>query len=753
MITLMDGKSHTVIKRDGRTEPFSEEKLHKVLMWAAENNEIMVEEILKSVKLKIYDKIQITKLYNEVLNTVENMISKEFPLADTVARNLLILKQYKELWGMKRDKYPFYGDVLKKGVKYKVYDKEVVNSFSEQEIIELNSYIVQERDFDINYLGLRVFFDKQAKRYTRKRILELPQHGFMRLAMFAFWKEPKDVRMALIKERYDDVSQHEFSEATPKFKNSLSYNPQMSSCVVSKMPDNSRGINKTNSNLFLYSKHSGGLATDITSVRASNSLIGTTGTSSGPIPFIKLTEAGVKAYNQDGTRPGACAVYFSLWHYDAPDMLELKEEGGTEDRRARGLMYGVKINKLFLERALNDQEMTLFDPKEVPLLEETTGEAFNTLYEEYEKKQGIMKKTVNALDYLFELVKQRFETGNIYIFLEENVEKQNNFNHKIYSSNLCNEIYLPTKAVEFKDFELSENMSTDEVTLTEEYEPGYIALCNLSSINLMRWFYHDDEKRERIAYNLLRASDNLIDYAFYPTKEGERFNKEFRAIGVGVTNLAQLLAKNTLKWGGEDTLQFVNDVMESVYYHLMKASIRLAKERGRFKKFNETKYKDGKFTFELFAGDVEYPLNYDWETLRQDLLACGARFSTVMAIAPTATSSLIMNSTEGTEPLHALSAMKDGTYTCPQLAPNVATLGHKYELAFDIDSNDILTNAAVRQRWLDQGQSVTLYYIPEKTTAFDLLRDILTADRLGMKGLYYAKSTKNDEVECESCKV
>jgi len=752
VIQLVEGRKHQVIKRDGRYENYDPEKMYKVLLWACNGSEVLAKELLNDIDLKVYDKISIQKLFDEVIETAANKISDMFPVWDSVARNLFIQKIYKEVWGIKRDEYPDYLDVLKKGISYGIYDRDIITSFTEEEINELGDYIDQKRDFNLSYLGLRVFMDKYSVHYTTTKNLELPQHGFMRLAIFAFWKE-KENRLDLIKRRYDDLSLLRYSEATPKWLNSLTPNAQMASCVVSKMPDDSWGINKTISNLGLFSKYGGGLACDVSSLRATGSKIRKAGESSGPIPFIRMIESVVSAYNQLGKRNGACCVYFPWWHYDSPEMIELKEEGGTEDRRARKLQYGVKWNRLFTERILADEEITLFDPKDTPELLETWGEEFNKWYTYYEEKPKIKKKKIKAVDLAYSIAKQRIETGNIYLFFEENVQNQNNFDLKIYSSNLCNEIYLPTLPPEFIKSNLIKDLSTDVITLAETSHPGQIALCNLSSINLVTWDKMTKEEKDKMCYNLLRASDNLLDYAFYPAKEGEIFNRLFRAIGVGVTNDAQLIASYGFDPESEDALKLTNDILEDIYWYLMKNSIQLAAERGRFEMFDQTKYKHGVFSFDLYQGPFNYELNHDWDSLREDLKRIGARFSTVMAIAPTATSGLILNSTEGIEPPRKFVSIKTGTYNCKQLVPNLNKYRQFYKLAWDISPESMINRASVRQRWVDQGQSFSLYYFDRNDSAYEVLKDIVLAEIRGLKGLYYAHSPKEDEeIEvCESC--
>lgn len=340
MIELIDGRKHKIIKRDGRTEDYDEVKLYKVLLWATEGKETYADILLEALEVKIFDKITISKLFDEVINTAANMITELAPFWDTVARNLYLQKVYKEVWGIKRSEYPEYSAVLKKGMQYQIYDHKIVESFSESDIQKLNDMIQPDRDFDMDYLGLRVFIDKYSLNHTQTKILELPQHGFMRLALFAFWKEDSNIRLDLIQQRYLDLSSFKYSEATPKFLNSLGYNPQMSSCVVSKIPDNSWGINKTISNLGLYSKHGGGLAADISSVRAQGSKIGKSGKSSGTVPFIKLIESIVTSYNQNG------CVSRNTW---VKRIKEIKKDGITYNIKDFVVKFGAQEIKEYLE--------------------------------------------------------------------------------------------------------------------------------------------------------------------------------------------------------------------------------------------------------------------------------------------------------------------------------------------------------------------------------------------------------------------
>ncbi len=329
-------------------------------------------------------------------------------------------------------------------------------------------------------------------------------------------------------------------------------------------------------------------------------------------------------------------------------------------------------------------------------------------------------------------------------------------NENFFANNLlvhnCGEISIPAispkepRAVLSKDFD-------NNIKLKESFDPGMIALCNLSSINVIKWITLSDKKKEKMTYNLLRASDNLLDYAFYPSKEGEVFNKNYRAIGIGITNYAQFLAQGKLKTKSKEALKETNDLLEDIYYFLMKGSIKLAKERGRYSEYFSSEYSKGNLIFDLYQGPYNFRLNRDWKEIREDLKQSGARFSTLMAIAPTATSSLILNSTEGIEPPRQLVSMKTGTYTCKQLVPNIKKLRQDYELAWDIDSFDMINLSSARQRFIDQGQSLSLYYKDRNESATEVLKDIIYAEKMGLKSLYYAFTLQQDIEECLSCSV
>ncbi len=328
-------------------------------------------------------------------------------------------------------------------------------------------------------------------------------------------------------------------------------------------------------------------------------------------------------------------------------------------------------------------------------------------------------------------------------------------NQNFYANNIlvhnCVEIMLPSKEVKQGTSKLTKDLSTQIETIQDEYDPGLIALCNLSSINLMTWKFLSLQEKEDLTYNLLRASDNLIDYAFYPSKEGERFNRNYRAIGVGMANYAQFLASSGLSFEDKDAEFLTHEVTEDIYWYLMNASIKLAGERGRFEWFNRTKYAQGLFAHDLYQGPSDYPLLHDWDMLKEKLMTIGARFATVMSVAPTATGSAITKSTEGIEPIRQLVSLKTGTYSCKQLAPDLTNLRADYDIAWDIDPRALIRLNSVRQRFIDQGQSFSLYYKDRHDSAAAVLGDIVYAEAQGLKSLYYAHTPKLSDEELEAC--
>lgn len=744
----------TIIKRDGRKEPFMPEKMNKVCVWACGGRDYLAEELIADTKIKLHKEIHIKDMFQQLIVTAVNKISMLQPIWEEVAAKLKIMQIYKETYNIQKEgEYPHLKDVLAKGIQHKIYDKNTIGKYSEQEVEELNANIKPERDFLFNYKGIVTFFDKYCLNYTKTKTLELPQISYMRIAMALMVNEKERVKRCL--ELYNSLSKHNHTKATPIMLNSLTPGQQLSSCVLNTLADDSHSILDVGKDLGIYSKFKGGTALDITAMRAGGSYIeGTQGFSSGPTPFMKFYEAIMKAWNQGGKRPGALCVYFSWWHYDVFNLLSLKSNGGTDENRARGLKYGMKIHQFMVDAWLNDEEIYLFDPKETPELVGKVGEEFNALYKMYSEKTNIRKRKVKARELVDKLFKERSETGNIYLFHEENINHATLLNRYIGSSNLCTEIVLPSRPSRM----ISEELVRREDGTTEivkRYDAGEIALCNLSSYNLEKWFYMNEQEKMDLCRIVVRSLDNTVDVANYPVKEGKHSNQMYRYLGIGVLNFANYLALKGIVIDTQEALEEQDRLFEEISYMTIKASCELAIEKGKFEKFYETEWSKGilpihkanKKAMEL----TKHEPNWEkWNELSEMIKKFGIRNAQLLATAPTATSGKAVNATESSEPITDFFYKEEGTIIVPTLVPNFKKNNRYYKRAHECDQFMLIKGAGVRQKWWDQTQSVNVYV--KRPDSLQYLAALhFYGFSIGMKTFYYLHQQKEMEEACESC--
>lgn len=750
-------KKITVIKRDGRQEPYMVDKMRRVCMWASNQNQSYADALLDATEIKLYDKIKISDVYDELIKSAVNKISRIYPIYEMIAAKLYLLKYYRESWNIKTEKqYVHLQTVIDKGVQAKKYNKEIFTSYSKEEIDELNSYIKPENDFIFTYKALIFFTRKYCLNYAKNKKLELPQHSYMRIAMTMFYKEDPKHRLAYIKKFYDYISQHYFTVSTPISMNAGTVNMQLSSCVLSDMDDDARSIMDTIESIAIYSKNKGGNAVDISKIRSSGSyILGNNGFSSGPVPFLKIVEATIKAFNQGSERPGVCCVYYQWWHYNFEELVVLKNSSGTEENRARQLKYSVKINDLLIDRALKNEMVTLFNPSDVPKLFNKYGEEFNREYEAYEQQTMLRSKKVPARKILEMILKERVETGNVYMFHEENVNSVSMLNRYINSSNLCCEITLPSRASRMISEELKD-CSSKKPEILKHYESGEISLCNLASVNLVKYDELGLEKQQDLIDILVRAMDNTIDIAKYPVMEAKYTNKNYRYLGIGVLNYANYLANHKIVIDSNEALEQTAMLFDQLSYQIISSSMELAKEKGKFKFFDETLWAKGEVPVfkanKLALKLTKYqPDLAKWKELSKQIQKYGIRNAQLMAIAPTATSGKAINATESIEPIQDFVYKEDGKSNVVTLVPNISKNSVYYKKAFDCDQYQLLRLAAIRQCYLDQAQSINIYFKKvESLTDFTLHH--LYGFKLGIKTFYYCKTQKEvvDNV-CESC--
>lgn len=757
-----------IIKRDGRIEDFNIDKLRRVTLWACNGKEVIANRLIAELQYSMSGTIRIQDLYDELIKIAVNNISAITHYYDEVAKKLLLLKLYKETWGLKRTgSYPHLRDVLIKGIEYKVYDKELGEFLLNSPYLDtINGYIVPDNDMLFNYKGLQLFFDKYCKKKAgsmlAKDTIELPQITYMTSAIQSclplYDLEDNEVFLEQVAISYKNLSLHRITYSTPRLTFGLRANPQFASCVLITPSDDIDGLNEADNHAALYSKNHGGIALDFSYIRARGSSISTnSGKSDGPIPFIKRLEQTVSSFNQGGTRSGAAIAYFNWWHLDVFDMINLKDAGGSEELRARKNKYAIKINRLLFERYRADDYITLFDPKEVPKLLDTYGDEFDKYYKEYESNGLLMTKKVKAKDLLFEMIRVRAETGNLYVFFTENVNEQNMLERYISMSNLCTEVTVPSRASKYDKHERLVYAENGEPIYITEKRTGEIGLCNLSSIDTLAWVDLSDQEKNDLILNLLTGMEYAINMQYYPAMQGRYSNIKYRPIGIGITDFANLLASKDIKFTDEEALHLMNEVMDDIYFRIYEQSCYLAEAIGPYNGFHKSNWSKGLTPLHMsrFAKENPFNLNIKWDKwndLANRIAKTGVRFSLHAAIPPSATSGKVTNATEACEPVMDLFYIETGTHSLPTVVKCKQHFG-SYQRCWDVPNKRINELAAIRQMYLDQAQSFNHYY-KTLSSAKEILNDIMHAESLGIKTLYYLKSPKsNFEVECSSCSV
>lgn len=752
----IDPQKIFVIKRKGHKEHYDPNKMRRVCLWACDGNESYANALLSATEIKLYNEIKISEVYDELIKSAVNKISRLYPIYEIIAAKLYILKYYRETWDIKNEHhYVHLRDVIKKGIEHKRYSKEIFSSYSNEELEILNDAIIPSNDYLFTYKALIFFTRKYCLNYTKNKKLELPQHTYMRIAMALFYQEDKTHRLEYVKSFYYYLSQHFFTVSTPISMNSGTPNMQLSSCVLSKMDDDANSIMDTVHDIAIYSKNKGGNAIDISELRASGSyILGNNGFSSGPVPFLKIVEATIKAFNQGSERPGVCCVYYQWWHQNFPELIVLKNNSGTEENRARQLKYAVKINDLLIERALNNKDVTLFNPVKVPKLFGIVGDEFVKQYLEYEQDPNVGGKKISARKILEMIMKERVETGNIYLYHEENVNLTSMLNRYINSSNLCTEITLPSRASKVKEQTLITNGAN--ATITKTYESGEISLCNLASVNLEKWGQIDNQEQQKVIDILVRAMDNTIDIANYPVKEAMYTNLKYRYLGIGVLNYVNHLANLKIVIDSDDALEMTAKIFDDLSYQIIYSSLKLAKEKGKFSGFNETLWAQGQLPI-LKANKAALELTKyqpdlnKWHQLANEIQKYGLRNAQLMAIAPTATSGKAINATESIEPIQDFLYKEDGKANILTLVPNISKNSAYYKIAFECDQYQLIRLAAIRQCYLDQAQSINIYF-KKVTSLTDFTLHHIYGFKLGIKTFYYCKTQKEViDYTCESC--
>ena len=730
---MVSNEQINVIKRNGRgKESLDIDKIHSMVGFATEGiTGVSASHVEMNSGLQFFDGISTDDIQQILIKSANDLISLESPNYQYVAARLLLFSLRKSLhhrlW-----EHPKFITHIKKLVDLGLYDKGILDNYTEAEIDRMGMWIDHERDYSFTYAGLRQVMDKYlVQDRSTGEIFETPQFMYMMISATLFAKYPKESRLQYVKKYYDAISKFKINIPTPVMAGVRTPLRQFASCVLVDSDDTLPSIFSSDMAIGRYVAQRAGIGINAGRIRGINSKIrGGEIQHTGVIPFLKKFEATVRCCTQNGVRGGSATVHFPIWHQEIEDILVLKNNKGTDDNRVRKLDYSIQISKLFYERFIKDEDITLFSPHETPGLYEAFGmPEFDEMYEKYERKTSISKKKVRAQTLFMDLLKERAETGRIYIMNIDHCNTHSSFKDKVYMSNLCQEITLPTKPVQHID------------------DPeGEIALCILSAINL--GMIRDKNDLEDLCDLSVRALEEIIDYQEYPVEAAKKSTLARRSLGIGYIGLAHYLAKNKVKYSDKQAWKLVDEITEAFQYYLLKTSNALAKERGACEYFDKTKYSDGILPIDSYKKDVDdivkRKLSYDWTSLRNDIKSIGLRHSTLSAQMPSESSSVVSNATNGVEPPRDfLSIKKSKKGTLKQIVPDYNRLKNFYTLLWDMQGNEGYINTiSVMQKYFDQAISGNWSYNPEQYTDGEvpvsvMANDLLTTYKLGWKTSYY----------------
>ena len=736
-----------VIKADGSKVSIDLDKIHRMVEKACRNITGVSESAVEmNSGLQFYEGITTREIQSILVKSAHDLISTESPNYQFVAARLLLFAIQKQVFNTKwkdSEIYPPLKDIVERNIEQGVYDPSILDAYTDEEFDKINSYIKHSRDLNFTYAGLQQIVDKYlVQDRSSGDVYETPQFMYMLIAMTLFQNYDKEVRLDYVKRYYDAISGFKINIPTPIMAGVRTPLRQFASCVLVDSDDSLPSIFSSDHAIGKYVAQRAGIGINAGRIRGIGSKIrGGEVQHTGVIPFLKKFESTVRCCTQNGVRGGSATVHFPIWHQEIEDILVLKNNKGTEDNRVRKLDYSIQLSQIFYQRFLENGEITLFSPHDVPGLYEAFGtEEFDEMYEKYERATSVPKTKVSARELITDLLKERAETGRIYIMNIDHSNTHSSFLDKVNMSNLCQEITLPT----------------DPIQHIDDHE-GEIALCILSAVNVG---VVKDEELEEICDLAVRGLEELIDYQEYPVAAAEMSTRARRSLGIGYIGLAHYLAKNRVKYSDQNAWNLVHELTEKFQYYLLKSSNEIAKEKGACDYFDRTKYSQGILPIDTYKKDVDDIVkpNYtmDWEKLRAEIMTNGLRHSTLTAQMPSESSSVSSNATNGIEPPRDyLSVKKSKKGTLKQIVPQYSHLKSAYTLLWDMPDNTGYINiVAVMQKFFDQGISGNWSYNPENYTDGQvpvsvMAQDLLTTYKLGWKTSYYQNTydSKKDEDE------
>ena len=766
-------ESINVKKRNGRgTEPLNIDKIHEMVEYACEDiTGVSASQVEMRSGLQFYDGISTEEIQEILIKSTADLVDLNNPNYTYVASRLLLYSLRKQVIRKLWD-HPHFYEHVKKVVDLELYDKEILSHYQRKDFDRMENWLNHNRDYDFTYAGLRQVIDKYLVQDRSTNVVyETPQFMYMMIAATLFAKYPKERRMSYVKKYYDAISTFKINIPTPVMAGVRTPLKQYASCVLVDIDDTLPSIFSSDMAVGRYVAQRAGIGINAGRIRGINSRIrGGEVQHTGVIPFLKKFEATVKCCTQNGVRGGSATVHFPIWHQEINDIIVLKNNKGSEDNRVRKLDYSIQLSKLFYERFIANEDITLFSPHEVPELYDTWGtDEFDDLYLKAERKTSVSKTKINAQELFFDILKERAETGRIYIMNIDHCNTHSSFKDRVYMSNLCQEITLPTTPIQHIDGE------------------GEIALCILSAINVGKINKRDE--LQPLCDLAVRALDEIIDHQKYPIDAAEKSTKARRSLGIGYIGLAHYLAKKGYHYDQKLAWRQVDKLTEAFQYYLLHASLDLAKEKGPCSAFKQTKYADGILPIDTYKKDVDEVVKreftYDWEHLRKEIKEHGLRHSTLSAQMPSESSSVVSNATNGIEPPRDyLSVKKSKKGPLKQIVPEYSKLKNFYTLLWDMKGNEGYINiVAVMQKYFDQAISGNWSYNPENYTDGQvpvsvMAQDLLTTYKLGWKTAYYQntydaksdidepvhpvgwhdgveeeKKKEDDQEDCEACTI
>lgn len=788
-----------VIKRNGRTEELDIAKIKKYTGEAVANlDNVSQSELEVDAKIQFRDMITTEEIQQTLIKTAVDKIDIDRPNWTFVAARLFLYDLYHKSTGFSG--YNHLKEYFQRGEA----EGRIMLGLSEKyDLDDLNNYIKPERDLQFTYLGIKTLYDRYLIKDKENHPIELPQQMFMAIAMFLAQNELDNQTWA--KKFYDLISKFEVMLATPTLSNARTTRHQLSSCYVGSTPDNIEGIFDSYKEMAMLSKFGGGIGWDWCKVRAmGGSIDGHKNAAGGVIPFLKIANDIAVAVDQLGTRKGAIAVYIETWHMDINDFLDLRKNSGEERRRTHELFPALWINDLFMKRLANNERWSLFDPAETSDLCDLYGDEFEKRYLQYEQDPKISKFSVSAKELWKKILTSYFESGMPFLCFKDNANKTNPNDHVglIRSSNLCTEIFQNTEPnyykirVKFTDGSVALYDEEEEVVVNnriskkakkitaldfidnkeifvveKEKFNGKTAVCNLASINLSK--INTKEDLARVVPVAIRMLDNVIDLNFYPVGKVKETNMANRAIGLGVMGEAQMLATKQIEWGSYAHLELIDQIMENISYNAILASSNLAVEKGIYPDFEGSKWSKGIFPIDMANEEAKKLVSREglfdenqlnWDELRAKVIKNGMRNGYLMAIAPTSSISILVGTTQTIEPVYKRKWFEQNlSGMIPTVVPNLSPdTWQYYTPAYDLDQRVLIKAGAIRQKWIDQGQSLNIFMSLDKASG-GYLSDIYTlAWKLGIKSTYYLRSQSPEttsldnkpldrSIECEGC--